>query len=114
MTLGERVFAHISTYTGRGRPDSNRQVVYSVGRDDKGRPRAGRFQYAGAAHIGAGMAPGVWVAGAVVSVFFACLAGLFYLGYLPVTVPGSGLAFCSCLALSLSSSHPVNNLTQRV
>ena len=83
---GERVFAHISTYAGRGRPDSNRQVVYSVGRDDKGRPRAGRFQYAGAAHIGAGMAPGVWVAGAVVTVFFACLAGLFYLGYLPVAI----------------------------
>ena len=83
---GERVFAHISTYAGRGRLVSNRKVTYSVGTDDKGRPRAGRFQYAGAAQIGARVAPGVWIAGAVVLVFFASLAGLFYLGYLPMLI----------------------------
>ena len=83
---GERVFAHISTYAGRGRPVSNCKVTYSVGKDNKGRPRAGRFQYAGAAQIGARMALGVWVAGAVVLVFFAILAGLFYRDYLPVSV----------------------------
>jgi uncharacterized membrane protein YsdA (DUF1294 family) len=32
------------------------------------------------------MASGVWVVGAVVLVFFASLAGLFYRGYLPVSV----------------------------
>ncbi|SHK28356.1 Uncharacterized membrane protein YsdA, DUF1294 family [Marinobacter antarcticus] len=83
---GERVFAHVSTYAGRGRPDSNRKVTYSLARDDQGRPRAGRFQYAGAARIIARMAPGVWVAGAVVLVFSASLAGLFYRGYLPVSI----------------------------
>ncbi|WP_098421361.1 hypothetical protein [Marinobacter sp. LV10MA510-1] len=61
---GERVFAHISTYAGRGRPVSNRKVTYSVGSDNKGRPGAVRFQYAGAAQIGARMDAGVWVAGA--------------------------------------------------
>jgi cold shock CspA family protein len=42
---GERVFAHISSYAGRGRPDSNRQVTYSLARDGQGRLRAGSFQY---------------------------------------------------------------------
>jgi len=83
---GERVFAHISSYAGRGRPVSDRKVNYSITRDSKGRPRAGRFQYAGAAKIGASIAPGVWVAAAVVLVFFAILAGLFQQGYLPVFI----------------------------
>jgi len=83
---GERIFAHISTFAGRGRPDSNRTVVYSVASDDKGRPRAGRFQYAGTAKVGARMASGAWLAGAAVLVFFASLAGLFYRGYLPVAI----------------------------
>lgn len=83
---GERVFAHISSYAGRGRPTSNRKVTYSLTKDAQGRPRAGRFQYAGAAKVGASIAPGVWVAAAVVLVFFAILAGLFYRGYLPVSI----------------------------
>ncbi|MCG7198744.1 cold shock and DUF1294 domain-containing protein [Marinobacter pelagius] len=83
---GERVFAHISSYAGRGRPVSNRKVTYSLTRGDQGRPRAGRFQYAGAARVGASVAPGVLVAAAVVLMFFAMLTGLFHRGYLPVTV----------------------------
>ncbi len=38
---GERVFAHIRSFAGRGRPVSNRKVVYRVVRDGQGRPRAG-------------------------------------------------------------------------
>jgi len=38
------------------------------------------------AQFSARLAQGVWVAGAVVLVFFASLAGLFYWGYLPVSV----------------------------
>lgn len=83
---GERVFAHISTYAGRGRPVSNRKVNYSITKDGQGRPRAGRFQYAGAAKVGASVASGVWLASAVVLVFFAILAGLFYRNYLPVSI----------------------------
>lgn len=83
---GEKVFAHISTYVGRGRPASNRKVAYSVARDDKGRLRVGRFQYVGAAKVGASVAPGVWIASAFVLVFFAILAGLFYRQYLPVSI----------------------------
>lgn len=83
---GERVFAHIRSFAGRGRPVSNRKVVYRVVRDDQGRPRAGGFQYAGAARIGANVAPGVWVAGTFVLGFFAILAGLLYLHYLPVSI----------------------------
>lgn len=83
---GERVFAHIRSYAGRGRPVSNRKVTYSITKDAQGRPRAGRFQYAGAAKVGASMAPGFWVAAAVVLLFFTSLAGLFHRGYLPVPI----------------------------
>jgi len=83
---GERVFAHISSYAGRGRPVSDRKVTYSVTKDGQGRLRAGRFQYAGAAKVGASVAPGVWVAAAVALVFFTILAGLFHQGYLPVSI----------------------------
>lgn len=83
---GDRVFAHISSYTGRGRPAPNRKVTYSVAKDDQGRPRAGRFQYVGAAKVGAGVASGVWLAGAIVLAFFGVLAGLFDRQYLPVSI----------------------------
>jgi len=83
---GERVFAHISTYAGRGRPVSNRKVTYSIAKDAQGRLRAGRFQYAGAAKVGASVAPGFWVAAAVMLLFFTTLAGLFYQRYLPVSI----------------------------
>lgn len=83
---GERVFAHISSYAGRGRPVSNRKVTYTITKDAQGRPRAGRFQYAGAAKVGASMAPGFWVAAALVLLFFTTLAGLFYQRYLPVSI----------------------------
>jgi uncharacterized membrane protein YsdA (DUF1294 family)/cold shock CspA family protein len=83
---GERVFAHISSYAGRGRPISNRKVTYTITKDAQGRPRAGRFQYAGAAKLGASMAAGFWVAAAVVLLFFTTLAGLFYQRYLPFSI----------------------------
>ena len=83
---GERVFAHISSYTGRGRPVANRKVTYSITKDGQGRLRAERFHYAGAAKVGASMAAGVWVAATVVLVFFAILAALFHQGYLPVSI----------------------------
>ena len=83
---GERVFAHISTYAGRGRPVSDRKVAYTIAKDSQGRLRAGRFQYAGAAKVGASIARRVWVAAAVVLVFFIILAGLFHRGNLPVSI----------------------------
>ncbi|WP_029652607.1 DUF1294 domain-containing protein [Marinobacter daepoensis] len=83
---GERVFAHISSYTGRGRPVANRKVTYSITKDGQGRLRAERFHYAGAAKVGASMAAGVWLAATVVLVFFAILAALFHQGYLPVWI----------------------------
>lgn len=83
---GERVFAHISSYTGRGRPVANRKVTYSITKNGQGRLRAERFHYVGAAKVGASMAGGVWVAATVVVVFFAILAALFHQGYLPVWI----------------------------
>lgn len=83
---GERVFAHISSYAGQGRPVANRRVIYSLTEDGQGRIRAGSFRYAGVAWLGALMAPGFWVAGAFVLGFFAILAGLFYRNYLPVSI----------------------------
>ena len=82
---GERVFAHISSYKGGGRPIANRKVTYSITKDGQGRLRAERFHYAGAAKVGASMAAGAWVAAAVVVVFFAILAVLVHYGYLPVS-----------------------------
>ncbi len=86
---GERVFAHISSYAGRGRPIGNRKVAYSLVKDEKGRPRVGRFQYLGTARVGASIAPGFWLAAALVLAFFGVLGGLCYEGYLPVTVVGA-------------------------
>lgn len=81
---GERVFAHISSYAGRGRPVASRKVTFTLTKDNQGRLRAGRFQYVGTAKVGASMAPGFWVAAAAVMVFFTALAGLVHQGYLPI------------------------------
>ncbi|MCK7546653.1 DUF1294 domain-containing protein [Marinobacter koreensis] len=86
---GERVFAHISGYTGRGRPVASRKVTYSLTKDSQGRPRAGQFQYVGAAKVGASVAPGFWSTAVVVLVFFTILAGLFQQGYMPVSIPAA-------------------------
>lgn len=86
---GERVFAHISNYAGRGRPVSNRKVTYSLGKDEQGRPRAGRFRYVGAARVGASIAPGFWLAAALVLALFGILGGLFHQKYLPITIVGA-------------------------
>lgn len=83
---GDRVFAHISSYEGRGRPVVDRKVRFSITEDGQGRLRVGQFQYAGAAKIGASFAPVFWLAAAVVLVFFGLLAGLFHQGYLPVSI----------------------------
>lgn len=83
---GDRVFAHVSGYAGRGRPVANRKVVYRLAKDEKGRARAARFQYAGVARVGASLGKGLWLAAAVVLVFFSVLAGLFYRGYVPVWI----------------------------
>lgn len=86
---GEKVFAHISCFAGRGRPRINRRVTYSIVRDKQGRLRAGRFQYVGAARLGAGLAPGAWLAGLIVLLWFAALSALAQLGYMPLSIPGA-------------------------
>ncbi|WP_339806541.1 DUF1294 domain-containing protein [uncultured Marinobacter sp.] len=85
---GDRIFAHISAYEGKGRPSENRKVVFSQTRDTQGRWRATQFQYAGtAARMGAGIAPGVWFALLVMVIFIGGLGGLYGLGVLPVAAP---------------------------
>lgn len=71
------------------RPVSNRKVTYSLGKDELGRHRAGRFPYVGAARVGICIAPGFWLAAAFVLAFFAALGRLLYLNYLPVTIMGA-------------------------
>jgi uncharacterized membrane protein YsdA (DUF1294 family)/cold shock CspA family protein len=84
---GDRIFAHISVYAGRGRPVAGREVKYTITRDPRGRLRAGRFEYLGlASRVGASVAPGTLLAGVLVLGFFALLAGLFDQRYLPVSV----------------------------
>ncbi|SFM32691.1 DUF1294 domain-containing protein [Marinobacter zhejiangensis] len=86
---GERVFAHISAYEGRGRPSPNRKVVYAQGKDKQGRVRAARFQYSGAAGVGASVASGVWAALVLATGLIGGLVALGLLGYVPWLVPGA-------------------------
>jgi uncharacterized membrane protein YsdA (DUF1294 family)/cold shock CspA family protein len=81
---GERVFAHISAYQGRGRPLASRKVVYAQMKDKQGRLRAARFQYSGAARLGATVTPGVWIALLVAAAFGSAISVLFFQGYVPL------------------------------
>ncbi|WP_166253612.1 DUF1294 domain-containing protein [Marinobacter salicampi] len=89
---GDRVFAHISAYSGRGRPSAHRKVVYNQSKDGQGRLRAAQFQCAGAARIRASVAPGVWLALLVAAGFVGGLGGLFATGVVPVALPATYLA----------------------
>ncbi len=86
---GERVFAHISAYAGRGRPSVNREVSYTLTEDPQGRVRAGQFKYVGFGSLGASVAPGVWFALLLVSGVIGVLASGFYFGYLPLILPAT-------------------------
>lgn len=84
---GERLFAHISSYKGRGRPLASRKVVYSQTKDEKGRLRAASFQYAGVARHRAAVAPGVWVALLIAAAVGGAVSTLYLSGYVPVLLP---------------------------
>ena len=84
---GERLFAHISAYQGRGRPLASRKVVYSQTKDGKGRLRAASFQYAGIARHRAAVAPGVWVALLIAAAVGGAVSTLYLQGYVPVLLP---------------------------
>ncbi|MCL1478715.1 MAG: cold shock domain-containing protein [Marinobacter sp.] len=85
---GERVFAHISAYQGRGRPLASRKVVYAQMKDKQGRLRAARFQYSGAARLGATVTPGVWIALLVAAAFWKCDFGVVFSGVCTVAFAG--------------------------
>lgn len=97
---GERVFAHISAYAGRGRPTANREVRYSLTEDAQGRVRAGEFQYTGIGRLGASVAPGVWLSLLIMVAVLGGLGAGFRLGYLPIIVPAA-YAGMSLLALAM-------------
>lgn len=84
---GERLFAHISAYKGRGRPSATRKVVYSQAKDGKGRLRAASFQYAGIARHRAAVASGVWGALLIAAAVGGAVSTLYLLGYVPVLLP---------------------------
>lgn len=84
---GERLFAHISAYQGRGRPSASRKVVYSQTKDEKGRLRAASFQYAGVARHRAAVAPGVWVTLLIAAAVGGAVSTLYLKGYVPVLLP---------------------------
>lgn len=84
---GERLFAHISAYQGRGRPSASRKVVYSQTKDEKGRLRAASFQYAGVARHRAAVAFGVWVALLIAAAVLGSVSTLYLQGYVPVLLP---------------------------
>lgn len=97
---GERVFAHISAYAGRGRPSANREVRYSLTEDPQGRIRAAKFQYIGIGRLGASLAPGFWLALLVAVTVFGGLGAAYWFGILPVGVPAAYAALsllCLCL-----------------
>lgn len=84
---GNRIFAHISAYQGQGRPSSGHQVNFALTKDKQGRLRASQFQYAGAARLGASVAPGVWWALLIAAGVLGALSLLSWLGYVPLLVP---------------------------
>jgi uncharacterized membrane protein YsdA (DUF1294 family)/cold shock CspA family protein len=84
---GERLFAHISAYQGRGRPSASRKVVYSQTKDEKGRLRATSFQYAGVARHRVAVAPGVSVALLIAAAVGGAVSTLYLQGYVPVLLP---------------------------
>lgn len=84
---GERLFAHISAYQGRGRPSATRKVVYAPTKDEKGRLRAASFQYAGAARHRAAVATGVWAALLSAAAVGGAVSVLYLQGYVPLLLP---------------------------
>jgi len=84
---GERLFAHISAYQGRGRPSASRKVVYSQTKDEKGRLRAASFQYAGVARHRASFATGVWVALLIAAAVIGAISALYLQSYVPLLLP---------------------------
>jgi len=84
---GERLFAHISAYQGRGRPSAIRKVVYTPTKDEKGRLRAASFQYAGVARHRAEVATGVWVALLIAVAVGGAVSALYLQGYVPLLLP---------------------------
>ncbi|MEP5176799.1 DUF1294 domain-containing protein [Marinobacter alexandrii] len=95
---GERVFAHISAYVGRGRPSANREVKYSLTEDSQGRIRARQFQYTGIGKLGARVAPGFWLALLVAVGVIGGLSSAYEFGYVPMIIPAAYAAM-SLLAL---------------
>ncbi|MCX2794815.1 cold shock and DUF1294 domain-containing protein [Microbulbifer thermotolerans] len=86
---GERVFAHISAFQGRGRPSASRKVVYEQSKDAQGRLQAAQFQYSGVSRLGAALVPGVWIALLIATAVLASLSLLFKLGYVPLFLPAT-------------------------
>ncbi|MGF2687254.1 DUF1294 domain-containing protein [Marinobacter sp. DUT-3] len=84
---GDRLFAHISAYQGRGRPSASRKVVYAQTKDEKGRLRAASFQYAGVARHRAAVATGVWVALLIAAAVGGAVSVLYLQGYVPLLLP---------------------------
>ncbi|MFL1467616.1 DUF1294 domain-containing protein [Marinobacter sp. HN1S83] len=84
---GDRLFAHISAYQGRGRPSASRKVVYAQTKDEKGRLRAASFQYAGVARHRAAVATGVWVALLIAAAVGGAVSVLYVQGYVPLLLP---------------------------
>ena len=86
---GERLFAHISAYQGRGRPSASRKVVYAQTKDEKGRLRASSFQYAGVARHSVAVATGVWFALLIAAAVAGAVSVLYVQGYVPVLLPAA-------------------------
>lgn len=84
---GERLFAHISAYQGRGRPSAIRKVIYAQTKDEKGRLRAASFRYAGVAPHRAAVATGVWVALLIAAAVGSAVSVLYLQGYVPLLLP---------------------------
>lgn len=84
---GERLFAHISAYQGRGRPSASRKVIYTKTKDEKGRLRAASFQYAGVGWHSAAVATGVWVALLIAAAVGGAVSVLYLQGYVPLLLP---------------------------
>lgn len=104
---GERLFLHIKAFRpGSRRPTAGQRVTFERGVDDKGRPRAHSAQYAALKNDDRPGPPRRLPATAIALVFLAAVAGLAWLGRLPIAIPllYAGMSVLTFIAYAIDKS----------
>lgn len=89
---GRPIFVHISAFQRGRRPRINETLIYTMGSDGRGRPRAERVDFLAGGLRRSRRARGLFIAMVLVAVFFAGLLAAVQLGRLPLIVAAAYLA----------------------